>query len=118
MKEYKLGRIIIMGEDLWYKSPSNTLMPKMDLRTAENLIKEIPSVWVWRLPTIEEFKFLQEYSDMGILNFSRDAYWSSDIIGDYGDQYSYNHYAYYFNGPRYGGIPKTERLHVRLVRDI
>lgn len=113
MKEYKLGRIIIMGDDLWHKSPSNTLMPKMDLRTAENLIKEIPSVWVWRLPTIEEFKFLQEYSDMGILNFSRDAYWSSDII-----EGSSNRYAYYLKGKRYGGIPIDQRLSVRLVRDI
>ena len=117
-KEYKLGKIAIMGSDLKHKVYANTLMGKMDYETALRLIEGMQDVWLWRLPTIKELKFLQEYHELRILNFSNDAYWTSDIIGDYGDQYSYNQYAYYFNGPRYGGIPKTERLCVRLVRDI
>ena len=117
-KEYNLGKIAIMGSDLKHKVYANTLMGKMDYETALRLIEDMQDVWLWRLPTIKELKFLQEYHELRILNFSNDAYWTSDIIGDYGDQYSYNQYAYYFNGPRYGGIPKTERLCVRLVRDI
>jgi hypothetical protein len=114
-KEYKLGKIAIMGADL--RSVSYAAMSnKMDYESAIRLIEEMQEVWLWRLPAIEELKFLQGYHELKLLNFSRDAYWTSNIIGDYG---SYNHYAYYFiNGPRYGGIPKTERLHVRLVRDI
>jgi hypothetical protein len=114
MKSYKLGNIAIMGADLKHKVYTNTLMGKMDYETALKLIEEMQDVWLWRLPTIKELKFLQGYHELGILNFSNDAYWTSDIIGDYGD----NQYAYYFNGPRYGGIPKTQRLCVRLVRDI
>ena len=118
-KEYKLGNIAIMGADLKHNLSANTLMSKMDYETTLRLIADIQDVWLWRLPTIEELKFLQGYHELRILNFSRDAYWTSDIIFVKNiDQYSYNHYAYYFNGPRYGGIPKTERLCVRLVRDI
>ena len=115
-KEYKLGKIAIMGSDLKHKVYVNTIMDKMDYETALRLIEEMQDVWLWRLPTIKELKFLQGYHDLKILNFSRDAYWTSDII-EY-DQHTYNQYAYYFNGPRYGGIPKTQRLCVRLVRDI
>jgi hypothetical protein len=119
-KEYKLGKIAITGADLKQNISHGGFVfaNKMDYETALRLIEEIQDVWLWRLPTIEELKFLQGYHELRILNFSNDAYWTSDIIGDYGDQYSYNHYAYYFNGPRYGGIPKTQRLCVRLVRDI
>ena len=116
-KEYKLGNIAIMSKDLRDVTYTPSIN-KMDYETALRLIGDMQDVWLWRLPTINELKFLQGYHELKILNFSRDAYWTSDIIGDYGDQYSYNHYAYYFNGPRYGGIPKTERLCVRLVRDI
>lgn len=121
-KEYNLGKIAIIGADLKHKAYGNTLMDKMDYNTVIRLIGNMQDVQLWRLPTIDELKFLQGYHELKLLNFSRDAYWTSNIIGDYGDygdQYSYNHYAYYFiNGPRYGGIPKTERLHGRLVRDI
>jgi len=118
MKSYNIGNIAIMGADLKHNIYTYSLMGKMDYETALKLIAEIQDVWLWRLPTIKELKFLQGYHELGILNFSNNAYWTSDIIGDYGDQYSYNHYGYYFNGPRYGGIPKTERLCVRLVRDL
>jgi hypothetical protein len=114
-KEYKLGRIAIMSQDL--RSVSYAAMTnKIDYDTAIRLIEEMQDVWLWRLPTIKELKFLQGYHELGILNFSSEAYWTSDII-EY-DQHTYNHYAYYFNGPRYGGIPKTQRLCVRLVRDV
>lgn len=119
-KEYKLGKIAIMGADLKHKVYTNTLMGKIDYETAIRLIEDIQDVWIWRLPTIDELKFLQGYHELKILNISRDAYWTSDIISDdYLGAVHSNHYAYYFiNGPRYGGIPKTERLCVRLVRDI
>ena len=117
-KEYKLGKIAIMGADLRQNISHGGFVfaNKMDYETALRLIGDMQDVWLWRLPTIKELKFLQEYHKLRILNFSSDAYWSSDII-EY-DQHSYNQYAYYFNGPKYGGIPKTERLCVRLVRDI
>ena len=119
-KEYKLGKIAIMGSDLQHKIQYRTYpMPKMDYDTAISLADDVQDGKGWRLPTIEELKFLQGYHDLKVLNFSRDAYWTSDIISDdYLGAVHSNHYAYYFNGPRYGGIPKTERLCVRLVRDI
>jgi|APGre2960657444_1045066.scaffolds.fasta_scaffold20465_3 anionic cell wall polymer biosynthesis LytR-Cps2A-Psr (LCP) family protein len=117
VKEYKLGSIAIMGSDLQHKIQYRAYpMPKMDYDTAISLADDVQDGKGWRLPTIEELKFLQGYHDLKVLSFSRDAYWTSDII-EY-DQHTYNQYAYYFNGPRYGGIPKTERLCVRLVRDI
>lgn len=115
IKEYKLGNISIMGSDLENKFKYIS-MAKMDYSTAVILIEAMQSKGAWRLPTLKEFSFLQIFYENKLLNFSNDAYWTSDII-EY-DQHTYNHYAYYFNGPRYGGIPKTERLCVRLVRDI
>ena len=120
-KEYNLGKIAIMGADLRSNISHGGFVfaNKMDYETALRLIEEMQDVWLWRLPTIEELKFLQGYHGLKILNFSKDAYWTSDIISDdYLGAVHSNHYAYYFNGPRYGGIPKTERLCVRLVRDI
>lgn len=116
-KEYKIGNIAIMSKDLRHNISHGGFVfaNKMDYETALRLIGDIQDVWLWRLPTLEELKFLQGYYELNILNFSKDAYWASNIIGDYD---SYNNYAYYFNGPKYGGIPKTERLCVRLVRDI
>jgi len=120
MEVYKLGKIAIMKEDIKYRySPYNSL-PRVNYSNAIKFIKDIQDVWVWRLPTIGEFKFLQQYHNMGVLNFSKEPYWAQDEIKDHGE---YNHYGYYFWGidqgkGRYGGIPKTEMLRVRLVRDI
>ena len=118
MKSYNLGNIEIMGKDLSYRDNKINMHPNIQgisrfpYDMAINLANQYGDNW--RLPTIEEFKFLQEYSNLGILNFSREAYWSSDVIeGGYSNQY-----AYYLYAKSYGGIPKDQRLSVRLVRDI
>ena len=111
---YKLGKIAIMSRDLTNKVSEYNIMPTMNYRTAIEKINNIQDVWLWRLPTIEELKFLKWYHDMGVLNFSNDAYWAQDSVLDT----EWNHYAYYISSGAYGGIPKTERLHVRLVRDL
>jgi len=73
----------------------------------------------WRLPTMGEIIFLQEYNDMNILNFSNSgAYWVSGGLEGDEDMGKYSAWAYYFNLRRRGGIPKTERLNLRLVRSI
>ena len=117
MKSYNLGNIEIMGNDLSYRDNKINMHPKIQGITrfpyamAINLANQYGDNW--RLPTIQEFLFLQEYANLGILNFSREAYWSSDEIHGLSNQY-----AYYLSTKRYGGIPKDQRLSVRLVRDI
>lgn len=118
MRSYKLGNIEIMGKDLSYRDNKINYHPKIkgleifNYDTAINLAKQYGDGW--RLPTINEFKFLQEYYNIGILSFSSEAYWAFDNIPE---GFS-NNYAYYLSTRRYGGIPKDQRLSVRLVRDI
>lgn len=119
IKEYKLGNISIMGSDLENKFKYIS-MAKMDYKTAIILIEAMQNKGGWRFPTLKEFSFLRIFYENKLLNFSNDAYWTNNSIEEsvsYGGTSLY-HYGYYFNGPSYGGIPKTERLCVRLVRDI
>jgi hypothetical protein len=82
---------------------------KMNYEETIKLIGDIGNGW--RLPTIKEFKFLQDYYNKGILNFKKDVYWSSE-------DHEYNPFGYYFFIKKYGGIPEEQRLCVRLVRNI
>jgi hypothetical protein len=123
MRSYNLGNIEIMDRDLSYRDNKINYHPtikginRFSYGMSLDLIKQYGDNW--RLPTIEEMKFLQEYYNLGILNFSKDAYWTSDIIKDSnGLPYDQNQYAYYLSTRRYGGIPKDQRLSVRLIRDI
>jgi hypothetical protein len=118
MKNYNLGNIEIMGKDLSYRDNKINMHPTIKgidvftYDTAINLAKQYGDDW--RLPTINEFKFLQEYYNINILRFSAEAYWAFDNILE---GFS-NNYAYYLSTRRYGGIPKDQRLKVRLVRNI
>jgi hypothetical protein len=124
MKYYNLGIFDIMSEDVAFERNKNPNVPieyRLDNRImfdeAISYVKDLGDGW--RLPTMKEALFLQEYSDMNILNFNKSgAYWISG--GLEGDEYmgEYSAWSYYFNLRRRGGIPKTERLRVRLVRSV
>ena len=119
MRNYNFGLFEIMGEDLEItlpKSGSSRPFNKLTLVEVEEHASRMSGGW--RLPTIKEMLFLQEYYNLRILNFSKEAYWVSDQkIGD--EMLSENTGgAYYLSMGRYGGIPKYERIKARLVRSV
>ncbi len=124
MKYYNLGIFDIMSEDVSFERNKNPNVPieyRLDNRImfdeAISYVKDLGDGW--RLPTMKETLFLQEYSDMNILNFSKSvAYWVSGGLEGDEDMGEYSAWAYYFNLRRRGGIPKTERLRVRLVKSV
>ena len=119
MRSYNLGNIEILSHDLSYRDNKLNTHPRikgietLSYDTAISLAKQYGDDW--RLPTIAEFKFLNHYyHTLNILDFTPDPYWTStDIIDSF-----HNQFAYYIGSGRYGGIPKGQRLRVRLVRDI
>lgn len=119
MKSYNFGLFEIMSEDLEItlpKSGSSRPFNKLTLVEVEDHTSRMSGGW--RLPTIREMLFLQEYYNLRILDFSKEAYWVSDQkIGD--EMLSENTGgAYYLSMGRYGGIPKYERIKARLVRSV
>ncbi len=72
----------------------------------------------WRIPSIEELEFIQQYYDLDVLNLSKEAYWTIDR--EINDEPTSESWAigYYFSFKKKGGIPKSERIKARLVRSI
>lgn len=119
MKSFNLGNIEIMSHDLSYRDNKINTHPRikgieaLTYDMAISLAKQYGDDW--RLPTILEFKFLNHYyQTLNILNFKRDSYWSSTDIPEGIN----NQFAYYMGSGIYGGIPKSQRLRVRLIKDI
>ena len=121
MRSYNLGNIEIMDRDLSYRD--NKINYHQTLKGIEvftyDMAIDLANQYGdnWRLPSIKEFKFLEEYYGLDLLDLSSSSYWANDSV-DESTAPSYNHYAYYFGIKRYGGIPKDQRLKVRLVKDI
>jgi len=120
---YNLGIIEIYSEDLSIEKNSNPNIPiqyrnrnKLTFDEANNIAEEMGNGW--RLPTMKEILFLQEYDDLKILEFDSDAYWVSSGLEEDESMGEYLAWAYYFSMKRRGGIPKTERIKARLVRSI
>jgi hypothetical protein len=122
-ESHNLGKIEVLSKDIFIERNKNPNIPieyrqwnKLTFDEANQIAEEMGNGW--RLPTMKEIIFLQQYSDLNILNL-KEAYWVSEglpedeIILDTG-----SNYAYYFNIKRRGGIPKTERIKARLVRSI
>jgi hypothetical protein len=128
---YNLGKIEILSKDVIIERNKNPNVPieyrqwsKLTFDEAEQIAEEMGNGW--RIPTMEELFFLQQYNDLKLLNFdTKEAYWSSkglesDITdtGYYGEASQTSAWVYYFGSKRRGGIPKTERIRARLVRSV
>jgi hypothetical protein len=115
MKSYNLGIIEIAAENIGI-TRGLFVNANVNFYEAEELIEKLGGGW--RLPTMKEALFLQEYSDLNVLNLNDGAYWISEGLESDEDIGEYTGWAYYFSLKRRGGIPKTERNNVRLVRSI
>lgn len=116
MRIYNLGILEIMGEDLEIKRGINSY-PRLTFHEAEEIASSMGEGW--RFPTVVEMLFLKEYyAKIGVLNFNRlDAYWLSDRIIN-GERLTQTVGGAFYFWMGYGGIPKSERLRARLVRNI
>lgn len=130
-ESHNLGKIEILSKDIFIERNKNPNVPieyrqwsKLTFDEAEQISEEMGNGW--RIPTMEELIFLQQYNDLKLLNFdTKEAYWASkglesdtDDIGYDGLSSKTSAWVYYFGSKRRGGIPKTERIRARLVRSI
>lgn len=127
-ESHNLGKIEVLSKDISIERNKNPNIPieyrywnKLTFDEANQIAEEMGNGW--RIPTMQELFFLQEYNDLKLLNFdTKEPYWTSKGLEsdmDYGGLSSESSaWVYYFESKRRGGIPKTERIKARLVRSI
>lgn len=130
-KTYNLGIIEILSKDIFIERNKNPNIPieyrqwnKLTFDEANQIAEEMGNGW--RIPTMKELIYLQQYNDLKLLNFdTREAYWASKGLESDTNGMDYDAlssetsaWVYYFESKRRGGIPKTERIKARLVRSI